>query len=128
MSWQPAGEIVIGRLAGPAATAQHLADCLALTSAVLVLLAGQMTRVDALLVDAAAWDIDAARAHLADQPGTHRAGVAAPLEMDHLAAPQALALCRRLLSAAINAMDDAEDVAARQAVSSAARYLAQIAG
>ena len=161
MSWQSAAETLIGRLTGPAATVVDLVDCLQLTSAVLAALTRQATGANALLLDAAVWDVDAARAHLADQPSTHRAGgvaplrvhhdaavrdidaarahladqpgaswaaAAAPLELDHLAAPQALALCRRLMSAAVNAMDDAEDVAARQAVSSADRYLAQIAG
>jgi len=128
MSWQPAAETLIGRLTGPAATVADLADCLALTSAVLAALTRKDRGADGLLLDAAVWDVDAARAQLADQPRASWAGAAAPRELDHLAAPQALALCRRLLSAAVNAMDDAQDVAARQAVSSADRYLARIAG
>ncbi len=128
MSWQPAAESLIERLTGPAVTAADLADCLQLTSAVLAALTRKASGADGLLLDAAVWDIDAARAHLHDQPRAWWAGAAAPLEPDHPAASHALALCRRLLSAAVTAMDDAEDVAARQAVSSADRYLAQIAG
>ncbi len=126
MSWQPAAETLIGRLTGPAATVVDLADCLRLTSAVLAALTRKASGADGLLLDAAVWDVDAARAHLADQPGAPWAGPPAPL--DPVAAPDALALCRRLLSAAGTAMDDNEDVAARQAVSSADRYLAQLAG
>ena len=128
MSWRPEAETLIERLTGPAATVVDLADCLALTSAVLAALTRKASGADGLLLDAAVWDVDAARAHFADQPGASWAGAAAALVLHHLVAPDALALCRRLLSAAVNAMDDAEDVAARQAVSSADRYLAQVAG
>ncbi len=128
MNWQPAAETLIERLTGPTATVVDLADCLRLTSAVLAALTRKATGADGLLLDAAVWDVDAARAHLGDQPGAPLAGAVAPLGLDDVAAPDALALCRRLLSAAVNAMDHAEDVAARQAVSSADRYLTQIAG
>lgn len=128
MNWQPAAETLIERLTGPTATVVDLADCLALISAVLAALTRKASRADGLLLDAAVWDIDAARAHLADQQRASWAGAAAALELHDIAAPDALALCRRLLSAAVNAMDDAEDAAARQAVSSADRYLAQIVG
>ncbi len=128
MNWQPAAITLIERLTGTTATVVDLAECLRLTSAVLAALTRKASGADRLLLDAAVWDVDATRAQLADQAGAPWLGAPAPLGLDDVAAPDALALCRRLLSAAVNAMDDAEDVAARQAVSSADRYLAQIVG